>query len=141
MALLEYFAGFFDGEGSCGIYDSAKRKQTVFRVSLCNNDPRPLAEAKSRFGGVVRSRFRRQRNETKNNYEWYIYGKNAERFLQAIRPFVLVKGEQIDVFLTARKLLCGSGNRMSDDAKLAIQEAEVLLKQMKRTIPVEGDCK
>lgn len=138
---LEYFAGFFDGEGSCGIYDAVANKRATFRVSLCNNDPRPLLKAKELFGGLIRSRFRRYKAEIKNNFEWYVFGKNAEAFLIAIRPFVLVKGEQIDVFLAARQTLCGSGNRMSPEATQAIQEAELLLKRLKRAIPVEGGAR
>ena len=133
MASLEYFAGFFDGEGSCGIYRVRNKPQIpVFRVSLCNNDPRPLQEAHVQFGGTVRPRLRTQRGKTTCNYEWYIYGKNADVFLKSIRPFTVIKSEQIDKFLSARLMLVGSGNRRTAESDRAIREAETILKTLKR---------
>ena len=128
-----YFAGFFDGEGSCGIYDtSIDKKQAQFRVSLCQNDPRPLYEVQSIFGGSIRPRRRYVNNKLSINYEWYIYGSKAERFLFCIRPFTIVKSEQIDIFLAARKCLCGKGNRKATQNSAGLIEAERVLKALKR---------
>lgn len=126
-----YFAGFFDGEGSCGIY-TYKGKKTQFRVSLCNNDPRPLHRVVEMFGGYLRPRFRKYKDGISNNWEWYIDGTKAEKFLRAIRPHTIIKGEQIDVFLTARTFLCGKGRNKALRNDDGIASAAVTLKLLKR---------
>lgn len=128
-----YFAGFFDGEGSCGIYDAKKRKQTQFRVSLCQNDPRPLTQAHVKWGGSVRARRRPYKGRVVVNYEWYIYGAKAERFLQDILPFTCVKTAQIEVFLKARTIVGKQGHRITTQASSAVKEAEDILKGLKKS--------
>lgn len=129
-----YFAGFFDGEGSCGLYDTGDLgKQPQFRVSLCNTDPRPLQTVKTLFGGAIRARLPHKGHLGKKiNYEWYVYGKNSETFLIAIRQFTIIKSEQIDVFLTARKYLVGKGNRKAMHNTDRLIKAEQKLKALKK---------
>lgn len=128
-----YFAGLFDGEGSCGIYTSGKDKPE-FRVSICNNDPRPLHMAVEAFGGSLRRRDRPYRGRISCNWEWYSYGANAGRFLTAIRPYTVIKSDQIDVFIATKRAMPGKGHRMSAHGKVALVEAEALLKRLKREV-------
>lgn len=130
-----YLAGFFDGEGSVGLYDTRYRKQTQFRVSLCNNINTPLLLAQEMFGGSIRKRTRQQKTKVGVNFEWYIYGHNAEEFLEAIRPYLIIKDKQVDVFLEARKNLNGSGEgSLSETQWKALEEAEHILKSLKKEV-------
>src|SRR3989304_1851117 len=100
---IAYFAGFFDGEGSVGIYYTHRIKGPSCRISLCNNDPRPLQKALELFGGKIRPRFRKFRADKcgiRNNWEWYAWGKQAEKFLLAVLPHLLIKKNQAEIYLT-----------------------------------------
>ena len=134
-ATLAYFAGFFDGEGSVGLYDTRHRKQPQFRVSLCNNIVTPLELVKELFGGSIRKRVRPYKTKVSINFEWYVHGHNAEEFLEAIRPYLMVKAKQVDVFLGARLELNGSGGGPLSEAQWeALAEAECILKSLKQEV-------
>lgn len=133
---LAYFAGLFDGEGSVGIY-STKRiaqhgGQAQFRVCLCNNDPRPLDRAKVLFGGRVRPRLRQYKARLSNNWEWYIDGQRADRFLIAVLPHLIIKRDQAEVYLSARRHLVGQGRVKTPAYAEALVRAEQTLKELKR---------
>jgi hypothetical protein len=131
-----YFAGFFDGEGSVGIYHVQNTIQTCFRVSLCNNIATPLQKAEAFFGGRLRPRYREYRGRPTCNWEWYVWGNNAVNFLETIYPFLSVKTEQVDVFLRAYKFCPPRGNHKGDplveENRQTLREAEMVLKDLKR---------
>ena len=127
-----YFAGLFDGEGSCGIYSIGKR-QSEFRISITNCDPRPLQVVLTLFGGRVRRREPQPNRASKRPvYEWYNCGFKSEAFLICIRPYTIIKSEQIDVYLSARTFLAGKGNKRTMRNDVGILQAEHTLKALKR---------
>jgi len=127
-----YFAGLFDGEGSCGIYSVGKR-QSEFRISITNCDPRPLQAVLTLFGGRVRRREAQPNRASKRPiYEWYRHGQSSEEFLICIRPYTIIKSEQIDVYLTARTFLVGKGNKKAMRNDVGLLQAEHTLKALKR---------
>ena len=132
---LAYFAGLFDGEGSVGIYDTKliaqKGGQAQFRVCICNNDPRPLDRVKTLFGGRVRPRLRTYRGRLTNNWEWCIHGHNADRFLVAVLPYLIIKRDQAEVYLSARRHLVGQGRIKTPTYAEALVTAELFLKKLK----------
>lgn len=133
--VLAYFAGFFDGEGTVGLYNTKHMKTPLFRVCLCNNVKAPLELALNLFGGRIRSRFRMHASGLHNNWEWYIDGPKADHFLRSIRPYTIVKSNQIDVYLDARSKLPGSGSGTRTQAQWeALIEAEAILKSLKREV-------
>lgn len=121
-----YFAGFFDGEGSVAIYP---RK---YVVSLTNTDIRPLLLAESLWGGSIATQ-REDELGVQTIYRWQIYGHSARAFLEEIRPFVMVKGEQIDWYLEALAFVpVGRGQRYQGDAKVEIDRRAAQLRLLKR---------
>lgn len=116
-----YFAGFFDGEGSVAIYP---RK---YVVSLTNTDIRPLVRAQELWGGGL-SRQRVDLAGVQVIWRWQIYGQKATPFLIDIRPFVLIKGEQVDIFLAVLKVIptARGARRMPGVAALVTESAERL---------------
>jgi hypothetical protein len=93
---LAYFAGFFDGEGSVGMYVGRNA------VVLSNTDMRPLVRARELWSGSITTQLvQGRRFAIRDLHRWSVYGHKARPFLEAIRPFVKLKGEQIDVYLEA----------------------------------------
>ena len=102
---LAYFAGFFDGEGCVAIY---KKK---YVVSLTNTDVRPLKKVQEMWGGFINVQKKENRRfAIQDIFRWQVYGHNARPFLEAIRPFVLVKREQIDIYLSVLDVLPKKAN-------------------------------
>lgn len=125
-----YFAGFFDGEGSVAIY----RKKYV--VSLTNTDVRPLLVARERWGGFISCQSKEGRPcALRDIHRWQIYGQKSRAFLEAIRPFVLLKGDQIDAYLAILGLIpSGRGQRRQIGVSAIVDLASARLKALKRGV-------
>src|SRR5215831_15852914 len=97
LSELSYAAGAVDGEG-CIQIRILKHKNSVLPqyslvLSVANCDPRMPREMRRLFGGNIIKReatFRRR-----PLYEWRIVSKQAARALEAMRPYMIVKGEQV----------------------------------------------
>lgn len=125
---LAYFAGFFDGEGSVAIY----RKKYV--VSLTNTDVRPLLRANAIWGGFISKQTIATRpGAVQDIWRWQIYGHNSRGFLVGIRPFVVIKAEQIDGYLAVLDVLpILRGQRRSSAAAAVIEMQSTRLRLLKR---------
>ena len=99
---LAYIAGFFDGEGSVTIHENCKPSPRgispnhTLQVSLGNTDPRVLEWIKSLFGGGISYR-RVEKANHRHVAQWTLRAASALPFLVAIRPYLRMKGEQVDV--------------------------------------------
>lgn len=92
----EYAAGFFDGEGCVNFTIRGKAKQAVIRVMLVNTNINILLEFQERFGGILTSR--KQKNITWKDFNCLtLNGHFAIKFLSAIRPYVHIKHNQIEL--------------------------------------------
>ena len=89
--------GFFDGEGSVGIYRKGKMdpcyrliaQVTQNRVGGAQN---LMVGSAARFGGSVSST-----GTQKKALIWQISGSAAARFLAWIQPFIIFKKKQVDL--------------------------------------------
>ena len=129
---VAYFAGFFDGEGMVAIYD----KSSSYRIVLANTDVRPLKRAKELWGGHL---YCQSRDTTKfalqDLWRWQLCGQEAGGFLEDIRPYLMLKAEQADVFLEVlQHLPNGRGERRGPGATDAIQAADRRLRLLKRGV-------
>jgi intein/homing endonuclease len=100
---IKYLAGFFDGEGSVGVYSSGNsngnlngnlnghslKVQLTQRESLLSE--KFLREIVSDFGGSV--------GKHKNELNWQIGSTNAEYFLKKIIPHLILKKNQAEIAL------------------------------------------
>lgn len=129
-----YFAGFFDGEGSVGIY-GVGTSSVSFKCSLCNNDPKPLRLIKKVYGWYVRLRDR-HRLGWQDNYEWTAHSISSANFLKDIFPYLLIKRQQALVYLNARKYVgvggTGRGLKRSTRISAKYKQASAKLKSLKR---------
>ncbi len=76
-----YLAGIIDGEGSIGIYARKKGgpnyflKLVVRATVVMTNDP----------------------PHQRPSWAWTVYGKNALRVLQIVKPYMLIKAKQVEL--------------------------------------------
>ena len=102
---LAYIAGFLDGEGCIGYYDASQtshNRPSYFHaaVNVCNTDPKVIFWLRE-VTGMGRSHIIRFKDgKRRTAYQWQIGRKqDVIDFLSAIRPYLRVKGEQVDVLL------------------------------------------
>lgn len=95
---LQWAAGFFDGEGSVGIYASKSSRRFSLRCSI--NQARSsvvddlFAELQLRYGGHLQYP-KRYSEKHRQAVAWGLYGDAAVRFLQDIAPYTVIKTPQI----------------------------------------------
>jgi len=124
---IAYFAGFFDGEGMVAIY----RKKYV--VALANTDVRPLKRAQELWGGYICSQAASSRpGALRDLWRWQIYGHSARGFLEAIRPYLILKVEQVDVYLETLARVPIKGGKYGPGDREAIQGAADQLRLLKQ---------
>lgn len=87
---LEYFAGFFDGEGNVVIARNmckkqAKSPQYNLQVSVSNSVRCVKQLFMDRFGGGI------------YGYNWQITGVAALNFLNLIYPYLTIKGKEVEI--------------------------------------------
>lgn len=129
---LSYIGGFFDGEGYIGLGKQAKSSNggtnILPSVRFSNTDTKPLKfikESLESFGikcwistrqGKRRNQKRKDGSNVKDISDVGFSGKiQVKKFIELLRPYVLYKGEQMDVvleFINSReKVMSGRGNR------------------------------
>lgn len=99
-------AGFFDGEGSINISLNLNvangRTYHVLAVEVAQVDPRPLLRLQENWGGKIRGRAP-STPRARPSLMWYHRNGSGEMFLRDIRPWSIVKAEQIDIALAFRE--------------------------------------
>ena len=115
----EYLAGFFDGEGSVGIYPNKNRsvsgKSYRLQVSIGQVDSTVLRFLKERFGGTLTLYERSKTMENrKDAWYWFIHARRALVFLEEIRPYTIVKRNEIELAVEFMENKMRPGQRYSD---------------------------
>lgn len=97
---LNYVAGLFDGEGHCriGRYKASKNGKFYERAiaTITNTDRRGLDFVQKVFnkGSVTTSQRPVGR---KTVYRWTVTNSSAVEILKLIRPYLKIRGEQVDL--------------------------------------------
>lgn len=131
-----YLAGFFDGEGSVGVYES--RGTFCLRVQISQRKTRLterlLNEMVRLFGGSVSAV-----NKDRPGLLWQVSGDRAAAFLRSVQPWLYLKGPQADVAIewqagraSVRRDERGRILPKSEEETRRGREAVQLLKEMKR---------
>ncbi len=94
-AIIAWAAGFFDGEGNVSITPDGHLRASAAQVVA-----EPLFELHEVFGGTVRERAAPSERH-RDQWIWGVSGAAALRFLQAIRPYLRVKGPQAALAISA----------------------------------------
>lgn len=124
---LAYLAGFFDGEG-CVSISTRGRGGYGLLVSISQLTPVPLLIARARFGGSI------SRTPDKRGYRamvvWTVAARVAERALSEMRPFLIVKADEVDLALEFQRGLDIWTDKEEEQVRRARLASE--LQQMKR---------
>jgi hypothetical protein len=127
-------AGFFDGEGTVGVYRqyvTRRRGEIVpyygIQLSVVQVDPEPLEALVARYGGKVsRHKTNSAKGKERAKHTWRAGSKDAmRRFLMAIRPYSIGKRRQIDLALGFLDTVLANGGRRAralTDAQVAERE-------------------
>jgi hypothetical protein len=100
-----WMAGFFDGEGSIGLY--RKFKNGVFyavstRLTIAQTDKNILVPFLDAFGGALSLLDRPERKTSRHTQYWTWSCDNvsyAALFMQTIRPWLRHKGDEADILI------------------------------------------
>lgn len=93
-----YLAGLFDGEGCVGYYERMTHNIPYHSASLhvCMTDPRPVQWLQAVTGlGKISVTYPKQKRPV---FQWQLCKrKDIRQVLEAIRPFLKIKGDQADL--------------------------------------------
>lgn len=103
---IHYLAGLFDGEGYVYIFKKTRGNHIGYYLStgitMCH---RPTLEAiHQQFGGHLngnRAELRNPNNRTQ--FMWGAANKAAADFLKQIRPYTIIKADEIDIGLELQR--------------------------------------
>lgn len=90
-----YAAGLFDGEGSV-IINRVNARVHSLCCTMHLTDRAAIGALHARFGGSLNT-VKRRAPRHREIWSWRVSGAGAERFLLAIRPFLIVKAAQADL--------------------------------------------
>lgn len=118
-AEVTYIAGILDGEGSVGVTFAPGGRYLKFRVDIGQADRRLIDWLQPRIGGAV------YLDRRSGVWHLTLSKRQGVALLEAVRPFLIVKGEQADAFLHLAARSYVNGRRITD-VELAERERLVL---------------
>jgi hypothetical protein len=101
-AEVAWAAGFFDGEGSVGIYLYTGKNRHAFNLQMTAGqvDIRPLLLLREIFGGRIETQYAGKAGRGRTLWRWSAGGREAiGEALRAMIPYLVVKREQAQVVL------------------------------------------
>ena len=104
---LAWAAGIIDGEGHIGLYLSHTNTGDcyVLKLVVVNTNLKMLERCKEIFGaGSIGNRVKAKMHH-KQQWSFYACSKQAEKILQAVRPYLVAKADQADLGLLSRKYI------------------------------------
>lgn len=128
---IAWAAGFFDGEGSIGIYATGKtgyQYRLSVQVSQKGNTD-SLEKFKELFGGQISCQ-----DKSQNYWRWMVYSRQAGNMLEIILPYLVVKKKQAEVALSfqGRRLKSGGIHLNLELHRKLDQEDYLLLRSLKK---------
>lgn len=127
-AMIGYLAGLLDGEGCIrvtGAFDRIKSRSVShsLNVRVSNTSDALIAWLLREVGGSVNRLSMKGRERP--CYEWSLYGKNAVAFLEAVRPYLIVKRGQCDLALEFAALRRPAGFGLTLDPTVVRRREEL----------------
>lgn len=110
---LHYFAGFFDGEGTAGIYGAGS---TCVRIS---NTHLPILESfQEAFGGKIEKKQCRDSEKHRTAYQWRLAKHEQIVFLSMLLPYLREKRAQCLLLLASLEMPASTRGDIADQLKL-----------------------
>lgn len=111
-----YCAAIIDGEGCVAITRSSRGNAPRLVVAVVNTSEALIRWMQERFGGRINEvrRKRRTRGE-RPTWDWRLHNQAAADFLDQVRPYLVIKGDQADLAIQYASAHCGRrpGQRMT----------------------------
>ena len=136
---LAYLAGFFDGEGSIGVYESMVKNRPsattrslvqALRIGVAGTHRESIARLQRRWGGTMVPENRRTLLPNhKLTWYWTVTGSRAKTVLEQLLPYLSVKREQAALALMTP--ISRTGYHSTDDERETRHRISQQLKQMK----------
>lgn len=131
-----YLAGFFDGEGSIGLYQHRSVRTRYVIVVQVGNLHRPTVDLfMALFGGHLGVR---RKPGYRDLWGWKLSGFRALNALRVMLPYLRQKRPQADVALTYRAM---PGIRWSDDRESEMMSIKSELKRLRLSIGEVGSAR
>jgi len=114
--MIEYAAGFFDGEG-CVNCSSGRKNSPFIRILVVNTNLEVLKVFQNFWGGDINKNYK-PKEHWKQAYTWRLSHKSALKFLSDILPYLIVKKEQAELAIKFGSIRPGKGNKWSENSLL-----------------------
>ena len=108
---LIYVAGIIDGEGCIGMDKHRHWSTFTPRVSVGNTDPTLIDWLLNTFDGKVE--IAQQNKRWKISFRWELNGYASIPFIKEIRPYLKLKGRQVDLILAFWNMGCHERKKSS----------------------------
>jgi len=99
-----YIAGIVDGEGTIGLWRHYKNETATPNVTIANNSLSLLQWIKSKAGGNICSKKKRQAHHD-NSYALSIKQDRAINFLNEIKGYLIIKKQQAELITGEYKVV------------------------------------
>jgi hypothetical protein len=131
---LEYVAGFFDADGSIGVYNRGNGIQICASIANSGHHGRIICnQLQQRFRGTVTCAKLKNPNH-RDVFWWRTNGRNVvKNFLEQIVEHSVIKKDQIELAILFIKAWEKMPRYKSDQDKLWIDNLVKEMKEMKRT--------
>lgn len=93
---IGWMAGFFDGEGSIGVYRDSRYGTFFLSVEVCNTKRELMRDINRVYGGLL---VERKSRNNQNLYRIIWRGKSAYQFLKKVEPEVRGKQKELKLAL------------------------------------------
>jgi hypothetical protein len=113
---IRYVAGLFDGEGwiTVNVWEVPGRDYIRYQLFIgIGMSHYPLmATMKQQFGGLLHRNDSANKRDPVNriNYQWRLSSKAASGFLQSVRPWLNIKGEEADLAIELQAHISSHGS-------------------------------
>lgn len=124
MASLEYLSGFFDADGTIGIYTPYGRQTANIRLSVTQKFPAVLFEYEQQWGGSIY-------HHPSGHWVWGIAGRAALKAVIEMSPHLIEKRQQADVCREYISLIGIQGCRVVSENLARRKLLESQLREMK----------
>ncbi|MDE1921318.1 MAG: LAGLIDADG family homing endonuclease [Candidatus Omnitrophica bacterium] len=91
-----YIAGIVDGEGTIGLWRHHRNETHTPNVTVANNSLTLLQWIKSKAGGGIVSKKKRQAHHN-DSYAWSVRQDHAISFLNEIKRYLIIKRQQAEL--------------------------------------------
>jgi hypothetical protein len=131
-AELAYAAGLIDGEGTitivrrCGSANrEGKRKNRYHElvVELANTDRRMIEWLHQRWPATLSYWSGGKNTKAKGRWTWILTSGRALAFIEDVRPYLVLKGQQADIGIVFRSTYVGRGRTVLPDGVRENREA------------------